>query len=54
MNGKVRERLQVAPHLPESELVALALASDRVQSHLAGHEVRKQIVVPDKLVGFVV
>ncbi len=54
VNGKVRERLQVAPGLPDDELLALALASERVQAHVEGRELRKQIVVPDKLVGLVV
>jgi leucyl-tRNA synthetase len=54
VNGKVRERLHVAPGLPDEELLALALASERVQAHVAGQALRKQIVVPDKLVGLVV
>ncbi|HVM57896.1 MAG TPA: leucine--tRNA ligase [Gaiellaceae bacterium] len=54
VNGKVRDRLVVETGLPEDELVALALASPRVQAHLDGFEVRKTIVVPQKLVNFVV
>jgi leucyl-tRNA synthetase len=54
VNGKVRDRLAVAPGLPEDELVSLALASERVQAHLGGRELRKQVVVPDKLVNLVV
>ena len=38
----------------EDELVALARASERVQAHLNGGEPRKTIVVPGKLVNFVV
>ncbi len=54
VNGKVRERLHVAPGTPEDALLELALASERVQSHVGGHEIRKTIVVPDKLVSLVV
>jgi leucyl-tRNA synthetase len=54
VNGKVRERLHVSPGTAEDELLALALASDRVQAHLGGAEIRKTIVVPDKLVSLVV
>jgi leucyl-tRNA synthetase len=53
VNGKVRDRLQVAAGLPEDELVALARGSERVQSHLDDKEPRA-FVVPDKLVNLVV
>jgi leucyl-tRNA synthetase len=53
VNGKVRDRFEVDADLPESELVARALASPRVQAHLNGAEVRKTIVVPGKLVNLV-
>ena len=54
MNGKLRDRLQVPASIGEDELVALARASERVQAHLNGGEPRKTIVVPGKLVNFVV
>jgi leucyl-tRNA synthetase len=53
VNGRVRDRLHVAPDTPEEELVALALASDRVQAHLNGGEAARTIVVPGRLVNFV-
>ncbi len=53
VNGKVRDRLHVSPQLTDDELVALARASERVQSHLDGEEVVRTIVVPGKLVSFV-
>jgi leucyl-tRNA synthetase len=53
VNGKIRDRLQVSPDLPEDELVALARASERVQSYLDGGDVARTIVVPGKLVSFV-
>jgi leucyl-tRNA synthetase len=40
--------------LSEDELVARARTSERVQSYLDGGEPRKTIVVPRKLVNFVV
>jgi leucyl-tRNA synthetase len=52
VNGKLRDRLQVPAETSEEELVALALASERVRQHLAG-EPRKTIVVPGKLVNLV-
>ena len=36
------------------ELVALARASPKVRAHADGHDVIKEIVVPDKLVNIVV
>jgi len=54
VNGKLRDRLQVAPSIGDDELVALARASERVQAHLNGGEPKKTIVVPGKLVNFVV
>jgi leucyl-tRNA synthetase len=54
VNGKVRDRFEVGVDLSEDELVTRALASERVQAHVDGATVRKTIVVPRKLVNFVV
>jgi leucyl-tRNA synthetase len=54
VNGKLRDRLQVPASISEEELVALARESERVRAHLNGGEPRKTIVVPGKLVNFVV
>ena len=54
VNGRIRDRLQVSPDLPEDELVALARASERVQGFLDGGEATRTIVVPGKLVNFVI
>ena len=54
VNGKVRERLHVAPGTADETLLALALASEKVQAHVGGKELRKTIVVPDRLVSLVV
>jgi leucyl-tRNA synthetase len=54
VNGKVRDRLRVAAGTADDELLALALASERVQAHVDGKELRKTVVVPGKLVSLVV
>jgi leucyl-tRNA synthetase len=54
VNGKVRDRLQVAAELSEDELVELAKASPRVQVYLDGGKIGQTIVVPRKLVNLVV
>ncbi|WP_379548464.1 leucine--tRNA ligase [Qipengyuania sp. DSG2-2] len=51
--GKLRDTLTVAKGLPKDEMEALALASDKVQRSIDGAEVRKVIVVPDRLVNIV-
>jgi len=54
VNGRVRDRVEVASDLSEDELIAQARASARVQEFLDGKEIRKEIVVPGKLVNLVV
>jgi leucyl-tRNA synthetase len=54
VNGKVRDRMVVPAGLAEDELVERARASEKVQAHLDGKEIRKSIVVPGKLVNLVV
>ncbi len=54
VNGKVRDRVSAPTGAPRDELEKLCLESRGVQSHLNGLQVAKMIVVPDKLVNFVV
>jgi leucyl-tRNA synthetase len=54
VNGKLRDRIQVASGLGEEELGQLALAAPNVREHIAGREITKVIVVPGKLVNVVV
>jgi leucyl-tRNA synthetase len=54
VNGRVRDRVEVASDLSEDELIAQARASARVQEFLDGKEIHKEIVVPGKLVNLVV
>ena len=54
VNGKVRDKAQVASGLPKDELEKMALASDRVQKFMDGKDPMKVIVVPNKLVNIVV
>ncbi len=54
VNGKLRDRLQVPASIAEAELVELARASEKVRTRLDGGEIRKTIVVPGRLVNFVV
>ena len=53
VNGKLRGTLEVAPGTAEDRLREAALAQEGVQRHLNGG-IRKVIVVPNKLINFVV
>jgi len=54
VNGKVRDRVEVAADLSEDELVATAKASAKAWAFLDGKEIRRTVVVPRKLVNLVV
>jgi leucyl-tRNA synthetase len=54
VNGKVRARLEVSTDIAEEELVARARAEENVKAHLGGREPRRTVVVPRRLVNFVV
>jgi leucyl-tRNA synthetase len=54
VNGKVRAKLQIAPGASESEHEAAARAEPRIAELLTGATVRKVIVVPGRMVNFVV
>jgi leucyl-tRNA synthetase len=54
VNGKLRSRVIAAPDVSEDELRSSALADERVQALIDGHEVVKVIVVPRRLVNVVI
>ena len=53
VKGKLRDTLTVAKGLPQGEIEALALASQKVQHAIDGGDIKKIIVVPDRLVNIV-
>lgn len=54
VNGKVRGKITVAADADKAALEAAALADEKVQAFLAGATPKKVIVVPGRLVNFVV
>jgi len=54
VNGKLRDRIQVAADADQTTIEQQAQASESVQRHTAGYTVRKIIVVPGRLVNIVV
>jgi len=53
VNGKRRDEIQVAADASRESIEKIALASPKVQKHLAGREPKKVIVVPGRLVNIV-
>jgi len=53
VDGKLRDRIEVAPGISESEAVALALASDRVAAELKGEQPSRIVARPPRLVNLV-
>ena len=54
INGKIKEKIQVSRGLSKDELAALAKSAEKIADLLKDKEIRKEIVVPDRLVNFVV
>jgi len=54
VNGKVRDRVLASAGASKDELLELARAAPNARAHIDGHEVVKEVVVPGKLVNFVV
>ncbi|MGA7397005.1 MAG: class I tRNA ligase family protein, partial [Solirubrobacterales bacterium] len=54
VNGKVRDRIEVADGTTKDEILMQAKAAENIVKHLDGVEIVKEIVVPGKLVNLVV
>ena len=54
INGKIRARLKVATNAGEETLKAATLALPKIAEAIAGKEIRKVIIVPNKLVNIVI
>jgi leucyl-tRNA synthetase len=54
VNGKLRDRIEVAADTSEDDLTLIARSSENVQRHLDGRAIVKEIVVPGRLVNLVV
>ncbi len=53
VNGKLRDKIVVPLDATNEQLQSAALASAKIQEHLAGKTIRKVVVVPKKLVNIV-
>ncbi|MFN8389741.1 MAG: leucine--tRNA ligase [Bdellovibrionota bacterium] len=54
VNGKLRDTLEVDAEIADAELLAAAKSSSKVAPHLEGKTLAREIVVPKRLVNFVV
>jgi leucyl-tRNA synthetase len=54
VNGKVRDRIDVPADITPEEAERLALASEKARAFIDGHEVRKMVARPPRLVNIVV
>ena len=54
VNGKLRSKLEVDASISEDELKSMALSDERVVRFIDGNEIKKIIVIPEKLVNIVV
>jgi len=54
VNGKLRSRVMASPQVSEDELRSAALADEKIQSIIGGHQIVKVIVVPQRLVNIVI
>ena len=54
VNGKLRDKVEVAKGLPNEEMEKIALANEKVRQYVGNNPVKKVIVVPNKLVSIVI
>ena len=54
VNGKLRSKLEVDASISEDELKSMALSDEKVVRFIDGNEIKKIIVIPEKLVNIVV
>jgi leucyl-tRNA synthetase len=54
VNGKLRGHIEITPETSREEIEKLALACERVQQFIFEKEVKKVIVVPNKLVNIAI
>lgn len=54
INGKVRDKIEIATNASEADAKKAALESESVQKHLAGAKIKKVIYVQGRIISFIV
>ena len=53
VNGKVRVKLNLPVDLPKQEAEAAALSTEEVKKYMSGREIKRVIVVPNRIINVV-
>ena len=53
-NGKLRATFSVSKDTDKDELLNIAKSQENVIKHIEGHEIVKEIVIPNKIVNIVI
>jgi leucyl-tRNA synthetase len=54
VNGKMRDKIEIAIGMEENAVKSLALTSSKIQAHIDGKTINKVIYVPDRLINIVI
>ena len=54
INGKIRDKFEAEPGVPEDEMKATALGLPRIQALIGGKPVRKVVCIKNKIVNIVI
>ena len=54
VNGKLRSTIKVGVDMDKDELIKLAKEQENVKKYIDGHDIIKEIVVPNKIVNIVI
>ena len=53
VNGKMRDKLNLAPDVPQDEVETLAMESPKIQKWIAGRKIVKLVFAPNRLLNVV-
>ena len=54
MNGKLRGKIEISRGMDREQVVEAVLGEESIATHLDGKEIKKWVIIPDKLVNMVV
>ncbi len=54
VNGKVRDTIEVGRDTPRETVIDMAKSSEKIRKYIEGKTLKKEVFVPEKIVGFVV
>ena len=54
INGKVRDKIEVLSGTNQKEIEKIIIKNPKIKNWIVGHEIKKIIFVPDKLINIVI